>query len=742
MERNLLYRELQGGTSGSGLSDQETAYETTEPFPVSMFDQSKYALTDPELDKFRRLVYQTHVRKSLANGRKFIPNLPDAALDIVEDDKSMRRESAAALRELFKAVRAEIAQSGQKVRVGISSGYRSALHQFGLWANNFPRYYGEAVEKKVISKGDYSEDAAKKLASYIGARLAAPGFSNHQDGLAADLFSLENGKEFWPGSKGNNIEYWRKYSWFWRWLKDNAGRFGFKPYTVEPWHWDFKGQVAPTAGADANSVAMQIAASVGQGIAGGIGGIVGPILGSISGTPRPPVSASTQQVLDFIHRWPKWFLNMPNETILYLAFNNDIRDPNALTNLLFWLMHPDLEGQSLKKESPQALKSEWVSVLNNVVQPFLKKLTGASSGAGNTPAPVSSPAAPVQSAASDSSTGKVLEFIRKYPKWILNLPPEAVLNMAGSYGISDENALSNLIFWIRHPELEGQSLKRESAQALKEEWVQILKTIVQPFLQKTSGASSGAVNTPAPVSLPTAPNNVAPAADGEVPALLTALGYDVQKLGLSGALQRLQGDSGLKKPDKPIRPPSPGWVCWKYKLSFLTRSGVPAKRLSRFRLTHYYVVNEADYPAAAEKVPVLNSKGQTLANVPAAFFNDMVMEGTGKLSDGRLLNVEGKRVDVGHLSEYTRLVLPDARKRYAKNFKYMALTLEGDRVQKAMAFHLKEPGAGGFGVLRNIPLTPFKTLAADLGYYKTSDPNTGAPKAARDWCPQNKGFYP
>ncbi len=60
-------------------------------------------------------------------------------------------------------------------------------------------------------------------------RVAQPGYSNHQMGLAIDFAGLPST----PGpATGNPI---------WDWLVKNAGNFGYKNYPQEAWHWSITG---------------------------------------------------------------------------------------------------------------------------------------------------------------------------------------------------------------------------------------------------------------------------------------------------------------------------------------------------------------------------------------------------------------------------------------------------------------------------------------------------------------------
>ncbi len=142
-----------------------------------------------------------------------------------------------------------------------------------------------------------------------------------------------------------------------------------------------------------------------------------------------------------------------------------------------------------------------------------------------------------------------------------------------------------------------------------------------------------------------------------------------------------------------------------------------------FRLTWYYVAEQDDDPGSG--VPILAVDGTRIADASAAFFAKLSLEGTGKLSDGRLVNVTGKTVAVdgdqyAPVLEYHRRRLPNRPSTYS------GIILDGDgRVVRALAFHVvaqRRLGLG-YGILHGIPLEPFWTLAADIGRTRKSDPD-------------------
>ncbi len=66
----------------------------------------------------------------------------------------------------------------------------------------------------------------------------------------------------------------------------------------------------------------------------------------------------------------------------------------------------------------------------------------------------------------------------------------------------------------------------------------------------------------------------------------------------------------------------------------------PGPILGAFTLTYYWVTLESDYPGAADTT-LYDRSCTALATVPSAFASSLVIEGTGRLADGRTLNYAG-----------------------------------------------------------------------------------------------------
>ena len=198
---------------------------------------------------FMRAVYGTQVARA-AHVRRFVADLPAAELAPIEGGKEARTAAAGACRNLLIAARAALARrqatgdtaARRVARIGVASGYRSASRQFRGWQSAFPRYYREtAAARARLAGGPHGPAAVQHLARYIGARLAAPGYSLHTTGLAIDFTTRDGGRDLGPRTRAANISAWRA-SWFFAWMTANAARYNFYQNTSidEPWHWEYR----------------------------------------------------------------------------------------------------------------------------------------------------------------------------------------------------------------------------------------------------------------------------------------------------------------------------------------------------------------------------------------------------------------------------------------------------------------------------------------------------------------------
>src|SRR5690606_27331406 len=116
--------------------------------------------------------------------------------------------------------------------------YRDADTQFGLWDSRFTGTYVARHRAQLQAlEGELLSDAwVNALARRIGAATATPGYSLHQRGIALDFRNPEPGIQ---NSKTNDaMTQWRN-TWFYGWLVEHAGEYGFEPYDGEAWHWNY-----------------------------------------------------------------------------------------------------------------------------------------------------------------------------------------------------------------------------------------------------------------------------------------------------------------------------------------------------------------------------------------------------------------------------------------------------------------------------------------------------------------------
>jgi cell wall-associated NlpC family hydrolase len=196
---------------------------------------------------FMRAVYAKHLERSRAKGDTFTADLPEGQLGPIEGKHRARKDAAAAARALLAEARTALAAAGlaDKVRIGIISAYRPASQQFDIWQGKgregrggFPHYYGEMLRQGRLRPGDFGPEAVSAMASELANWIAAPGYSNHQDGLAID---------FGIGLVGRGLGKVGKKAWFHQWLVANAARHGFHPYHKEAWHWVYRGPTGSEA---------------------------------------------------------------------------------------------------------------------------------------------------------------------------------------------------------------------------------------------------------------------------------------------------------------------------------------------------------------------------------------------------------------------------------------------------------------------------------------------------------------
>jgi len=141
---------------------------------------------------------------------KTIPNSSDIV--IVQGafaQTPLHRLAAEALNALVCAARADGIRHPQLLPTGSISGFRSVKLQESI------RRRSEATH------------GSKDLGTWVG----KPGFSAHQSGRAIDFY-------LGTANDRGKVAILRQTPAY-KWMVANAHRFGFYPYPVEPWHWEY-----------------------------------------------------------------------------------------------------------------------------------------------------------------------------------------------------------------------------------------------------------------------------------------------------------------------------------------------------------------------------------------------------------------------------------------------------------------------------------------------------------------------
>jgi LAS superfamily LD-carboxypeptidase LdcB len=238
-------------------SELESPYELPVEGEIDGTKLNWPGATQDQLN-FMRAVYARHVENAQAR-RTFIADIAAGALAPVENQQRLRTEAANNCVTLLADARAALAtaqNAGDSTareinRINVVSGYRSASQQFTIWQDNFPKYYSQtATHRLSLSTGAHGTEAISYQASYVGNRVAAPGFSNHNDGRAVDLGAdLTRNRQLTADSGDASIRLWRS-SWLFQWLSNHSMDYGFFQNTSinEPWHWEYRGTstVLPT----------------------------------------------------------------------------------------------------------------------------------------------------------------------------------------------------------------------------------------------------------------------------------------------------------------------------------------------------------------------------------------------------------------------------------------------------------------------------------------------------------------
>lgn len=207
----------------------------------------------PEQLRFMQQVFDAHIAWAKRGGKRYQADIAPAQLVEIEPDCRLLKPAAQAAERLLAQARADLARAQGKgdahakqvADLGMLSAYRATTHQVLLWQGYFKTHFYPltAAGRARLPGGPHGKQAIEFiLRQAIIPSLAPPGYSNHNRALAIDFRTREAGREITSNFDADNMAAWQR-SWLLAWLKANAGRHGFKPYTVEPWHWEYAGAV-------------------------------------------------------------------------------------------------------------------------------------------------------------------------------------------------------------------------------------------------------------------------------------------------------------------------------------------------------------------------------------------------------------------------------------------------------------------------------------------------------------------
>jgi hypothetical protein len=266
---------------------------------------------------------------------------------------------AAANRDLTAAKAAGDLDALRTIRISATSGYRSRDYQAQLWLKCFKEYYNQTTTARAkLVGGPHSDEAVGYMVQYISPEIGAPGFSNHQAGIAIDFYQERTRDNTIKNSTEPTwVSAWQT-SWFHRWLNINAARFGFYPYNKEPWHWEYR-PAQPLVRPIAQSPAV-----------------------STQPSGRSMLSTAFQQIQAAVRRGQEL-------VAIELALQQGIRGENELTNVIFFARHPERNGRKLMRGEPQfeTLSKAWLDIRDRLVKPALRAFS-----AGHTPLTPTAPA--------------------------------------------------------------------------------------------------------------------------------------------------------------------------------------------------------------------------------------------------------------------------------------------------------------------------------------------------------------
>jgi peptidoglycan hydrolase-like protein with peptidoglycan-binding domain/LAS superfamily LD-carboxypeptidase LdcB len=230
--------------------------EHLEEHEGEYLESEAWAATSEQV-AFRNRVLAAHIARSRKSKSAPLPDLSDDELETIpgtnvrtrpDTARAAGRLLAAANADLKKAQASGDTDALRTTRLTITSGYRGSDHQRSLWIKYFRKYYNQSrTSREALAEGPHSEAAVAymlrpkaKGGFGLGGRIAAPGFSNHQNGIAVDLYQERKAGHGIANSSDDRARRAWRNSWFYRWLKQNAAAHGFEQLPTEEWHWELR----------------------------------------------------------------------------------------------------------------------------------------------------------------------------------------------------------------------------------------------------------------------------------------------------------------------------------------------------------------------------------------------------------------------------------------------------------------------------------------------------------------------
>lgn len=146
--------------------------------------------------------------------------------------------------ERYLAMRADAAKEG--VILQPVSGYRANVKQTALFAKAMAAAPVRVAQ--LIAQGRVEEASKIRVVAVVGKAsgyplTAYPGYSNHQDGTAIDIWLYKPHVAYVLANKvADKPEDEARFLKTYTWLKSNALRYGFKQLPSEKWHWSTTGR--------------------------------------------------------------------------------------------------------------------------------------------------------------------------------------------------------------------------------------------------------------------------------------------------------------------------------------------------------------------------------------------------------------------------------------------------------------------------------------------------------------------